>query len=64
VETAFKILNGESVPRFIEVADAMEGTQPFGSDQAEEHYNPKFNDDWIGPAVVPDEVYIEAKFGR
>ena len=64
VETAFKVLNGESVPRFIEVADAMEGTQPFGSDQAEEHYNPKFNDDWIGPAVVPDEVYIEAKFGR
>jgi ribose transport system substrate-binding protein len=64
VETAFKVLNGESVPRFIEVADVMEGTQPFGSDEAEAHYNAKFNDDWIGPAVVPDQVYLDAKFGR
>jgi ribose transport system substrate-binding protein len=64
VETALKVLNGESVPRFIEVADVMEGTQPFGSDEAEAHYEPKFNDDWIGPAVVPDQVYIDAKFGR
>ena len=64
VETALKVLNGESVPRFIEVAEVMEGTQPFGSDEAEQRYEPKFNDDWIGPAVVPDQVYLDAKFGR
>lgn len=64
VETALKVLNGESVPRFIEVAEVMEGTQPFGSEEAEQHYNPTFNDDWIGPAVVPDQVYLDAKFGR
>jgi len=63
VQTMFQILNGESVPRFIEVADVMQGTEPFGSDQAEEHYRPDFNDDWIGPAVVPDEVYLDAGFG-
>lgn len=64
VETALKVLNGESVPRFVEVAEVLEGTQPFGSDEAEDHYNPAFNDDWIGPAVVPDQVYLDAKFGR
>jgi hypothetical protein len=41
----------------------MEGTEPFGSDEAEDHFRPEFNDDWIGPAVVPDEVYVDAGFG-
>lgn len=64
VETAFKVLGGESLPRFIEVAEVLEGAQPYGSEEAEEHYRPEFNDDWIGPAVVPDEVYLKAGFGR
>ncbi len=63
VETLFKVLDGESVPRFIEVADVMEGTQPFGSEEAEDRYQAQFNDDWIGPAVIPDEAYLEAGFG-
>lgn len=63
VETLFKVLDGESVPRFIEVADVMEGTQPFGSDEAEDRYQPQFNDDWIGPAVIPEDAYLEAGFG-
>lgn len=63
VDTLFKVLNGESVPRFIEVADVMEGTQPFGSEEAEDRYRPEFNDDWIGPAVIPDQAYLEAGFG-
>jgi ribose transport system substrate-binding protein len=62
VETMFKVLNGEPVPRFIEVADLIEGTQPFGTDQAEEHYQEQFNDDWIGPPLIPDEAYFEAGF--
>jgi ABC-type sugar transport system substrate-binding protein len=64
VETAFALLEGQSVPRFIEVADVLEGAAPFGSEQAEEFYRPEFNDDWIGPAVVPDQVYLDAGFGR
>jgi ribose transport system substrate-binding protein len=64
VETAFAVLAGESVPRFIEVADVLEGAQPFGAEEAADHYREEFNDDWIGPAVVPDEVYIEGGFGR
>jgi ribose transport system substrate-binding protein len=64
VETALRVLAGESLPRFIEVADVLEGAQPYGSDQAAENYREEFNDDWIGPAVVPDEVYLEGGFGR
>ena len=64
VETAFQVLSGESVPRFIEVADVLEGAQPFGSEQAAEQYREEFSDDWIGPAVIPDEAYLEAGFGR
>lgn len=64
VETAFKVLEGETLPRFIEVADVLEGAQPYGSEEAEQQYRPEFNDDWIGPAVVPDEVYLQAGFGR
>jgi ribose transport system substrate-binding protein len=63
-ETAFKVLAGEEVPRFIEVADVLEGASPYSSDEAEANYRPEFNDDWIGPAVVDDEVYLEAGFGR
>ena len=64
VETMFQVLAGEPVQKFNDVADLMEGTEPFTDEEAEERYMPQFSDDWIGPAVVPDEVYIEAGFGR
>lgn len=64
VETAFKVLAGESVPRFIEVADVLEGAAPYGTESAEANYNATFNDDWIGPAVVDDQVYLDAGFGK
>ena len=65
VDTAFKVLAGEeTLPRFIEVADVLEGASPYSSDQAEANYRPEFNDDWIGPAVVDDSVYLAAGFGR
>jgi ribose transport system substrate-binding protein len=64
VETAFAVLAGEPVPRFTEVAEVLDGAQPFGSEEAADRFREEFNDDWIGPAVVPDEVYIEGGFGR
>lgn len=64
VETVFKVLEGETVPRFIEVAGEMEGTQPFGSDEAEDVYQAKYSDDWIAPEVIPAEAYFKAGFKR
>jgi hypothetical protein len=65
VETAFRLLEGEeTLPRFIEVADVLEGAATYGSAEAGANYRAEFNDDWIGPTVVEDEVYMEAGFGR
>jgi ribose transport system substrate-binding protein len=64
VDTVFKVLGGQPVPRFIEVAKEMEGTQTFGADRATELYRPQFNDDWIGPEVIPESAYLTAGFAR
>jgi ribose transport system substrate-binding protein len=64
VETMGKVLNGQPVPRFIEVASAMSGTQTFGADKAADFYRPQFNDDWIGPEVIPESAYLAAGFAR
>jgi ABC-type sugar transport system substrate-binding protein len=64
VETMFKVLRGEPVKRYIDVADVIPGTKPYATDQAKAQYKPQFNDDWIGPAVIPDDAYFEAGFKR
>ena len=64
VETLLKVLKGEPVKRFTEVGDVLQGAKPYGTDQARPNYRPEFNDDWIGPPVIPDEAYKKAKFGR
>jgi len=64
IDTMFKVLRGESVPRFIEVASVMNGTKTFAADKAKDFYRPQFNDDWIGPEVVPEDVYLAAGFAR
>jgi ribose transport system substrate-binding protein len=64
VETMFRVLDGEPVQKHIDVADDMEGTAPFGSDDPEAEYLPQFNDEFIGPVAVDESVYLEAGFGR
>ena len=64
VDTVLKVLNGESVPKYQDVADVMEGTEPFGDDDADKWYIDEFNDDFIGPKVTDDEVYVEAGFEK
>lgn len=64
VETMFKVLDGEPVKKFIDVQDLMEGTAPYGRDELDTYYEPDFNDEFIGPKVVPDDVYVDAGFGR
>lgn len=67
VETMFKILRGEEVQRFVDVTEVVEGTQPFSSEdpgEPEAHFRADFIDDWVGPAVIPDDAYIAGGFGR
>jgi ABC-type sugar transport system substrate-binding protein len=63
-DTVLKVLAGESVPRYQDVADVMEGTQPYGDEDTDKWYVEEFNDDFIGPKVADDAVYVEAGFER
>jgi ABC-type sugar transport system substrate-binding protein len=64
VDTVLKVLAGEPVPRYQDVAEVLEGTQPYGEEDAEQWYVPEYNDDFIGPEVADEDVYLEAGFGR
>lgn len=64
VDTVFKVLNGEPVKKFIDVKDVMEDVEPFSHEEVDEHYESQFNDEFIGPIVVPEDVYVEAGFGK
>jgi ribose transport system substrate-binding protein len=64
VDTVFKVLHGEQVPRFTEVSSVLSGTQTFGTDKAKDVYRPQYNDDWIGPEVIPQAAYVAAGFAR
>jgi ribose transport system substrate-binding protein len=59
IDAAIQILAGASVPRFIDFQDQMEQTQPFGSDEMDDFYNPNWSDDVFGPIFLPDERMIE-----
>jgi ribose transport system substrate-binding protein len=64
VETVFQVLAGETIPKYQDVIDIMDGVAPYGTDQLDAAYEPDFNDDFIGPKVADDDVYLEAGFGR
>jgi ABC-type sugar transport system substrate-binding protein len=64
IDTVFKVLHGEQVPRFTEVSSVLSGTQTFGTDKAKDVYRPQYNDDWIGPEVIPQAAYVAAGFAR
>ena len=63
VETLFDVLDGEPVQKFIDVKDLMDGTAPFGTGHPEAEYLPQFDDEFIGPVVVDESVYLDAGFG-
>ncbi len=64
VNTVIRVLEGQPVPKYTDVIDVMEGTAPYDQDEAEQWYEPDFNDDFIGPKVVDDQVYLDAGFGK
>lgn len=62
IDTAVQILQGESVPRFIDFQDVIENTQNFDSSKAEEYFNPKWSDDVFGPVLFPEAKLEELGF--
>ena len=54
IDTALKLLNGESVPRFIDFRSAMEKTQDVNTSNIDTFFNPKWSDDVFPPIFLPE----------
>jgi hypothetical protein len=59
IDTALKILNGESVPRFVDFRSAMEKTQDVDTSDIDTFFNPKWSDD-----VFPPDLPTRLEDGR
>ena len=62
IDTALKILNGESVPRFIDFRDKMDKTQDVNKSNMDTFFNPKWSDDVFPPIFLPDSKMVELKY--
>jgi ribose transport system substrate-binding protein len=62
IDTALKILNDESVPRFIDFRNAMEKTQDVNMSNIDTFFNPKWSDDVFPPIFLPDSKMVELKY--
>ncbi|MBK8025845.1 MAG: substrate-binding domain-containing protein [Chloroflexi bacterium] len=62
MDTAVKILQGESVPRFIDFQDSIPNTQYFTDAEGAEYFNPDWSDDVFGPILFPEERLEELGF--
>lgn len=64
LDTAIKILQGESVPRFIDFKDEMPDTENFGVAELDKFYNPNWSDDVSGPIFLPEEKMKELGYSK
>ena len=55
IDTAIKVLKGESVPRFIDFHDFIPNSQNFDDSKAKDYFNPDWSDDVFGPILFPAE---------
>lgn len=62
LDTAVKVLKGESVKRFIDFRDEMPGTGTFGNAELDKFYNPNWSDDVFGPIFLSDAKMKELKY--
>jgi ribose transport system substrate-binding protein len=62
VDTVIDVLEGRTVVKYTDVATLLPGVEAITLENAEDHFLPQFNDDFIGPALHDDEVYANAGF--
>jgi ribose transport system substrate-binding protein len=62
IDTALKILNGESVPRFIDFRSEMPKTQDVNKSNLDTFFNSKWSDDVFPPIFLPDSKMVELKY--
>jgi ABC-type sugar transport system substrate-binding protein len=64
VDTMVAVLEGRPVQKYQDVWNVMDDVQPFGPEKLDDYLKPNLNDDYVGPAMYPDQVYIDAGFGQ
>ena len=64
LQTAVDILEGKEVTKFISLRDLMAGADPYDQTDFAQWYVPELNDDFIPPAAVDVQSYIDGGFER
>ncbi len=64
LQTAIDILQGKPVKRFISLRTLMDGADPYDHTNFLQWFVPELNDDFIPPATVDIQAYIDGGFGR
>ncbi len=64
LQTAIDILQGKPVQKFISLRTLMDGADPYDHTDFLQWYIPELNDDFIPPATVDVQYYIDGGFGR
>lgn len=64
LQTAIDILQGKPVKRFISLRTLMDGADPYDHTDFLQWFVPELNDDFIPPATVDIQAYIDGGFGR
>jgi ribose transport system substrate-binding protein len=64
LQTAVDILQGEEVTKFVSLRTLMDGADPYDNTDFVQWYVPELNDDFIPPATVDVQNYVDSGFGR
>ena len=64
LQAAVDILQGEPVTKFISLRTLMDGAEPYDQTDFVQWYVPELNDDFIPPATVDIQYYIDGGFER
>jgi ABC-type sugar transport system substrate-binding protein len=64
LQVAIDILQGKKVTKFISLRTLMKGADPYDQSAFEQWYVPELNDDFIPPATVDVQYYVDGGFKR
>jgi ABC-type sugar transport system substrate-binding protein len=64
LQTAIDILQGKPIMKFISLRTLMDGADPYDQTNFIQWYVPELNDDFIPPATVDVQYYIDGGFER
>lgn len=64
LQTALDVLQGKPIKKFINLQTLMDGADVFDHTSFEKWYIPELNDDFVPPATVDIQYYLEGGFQR